>query len=176
MNVFQPIWKFLLQGEQNFKIQHCKDRQFNVLRESGNGWGWKGPLEILWSNLWASRAEGSRAPEYRQEQRLHHLSGQPVPVSEHFHITFFEGLHGFSCISICATVYFSLPWAPLRRAWLPLHCFPSDTWTHCQGSSHLFTGWVSAMSSYFSYWLLTLATVHNTKIIIAWKLFHDSGY
>lgn len=56
MSIFQPIWKFVLQGEQNLKLQCCKERLFNVLRESWSGWGGKGPLEILCSNLWASRA------------------------------------------------------------------------------------------------------------------------
>lgn len=57
----------------------------------------------------------------------------------------------------------------------PGSLFPASHQTpaHTVKGGHI---WVAAMSPYLCYWLLILATVHNTKIIIARKLFHYSGY
>jgi len=59
--------------------------------DSQNGWCWKAPLEVIWSNSLLKQgylepvAQGcvQTAFEYLQGWRLHNLSGQPVPVLGH---------------------------------------------------------------------------------------------
>lgn len=69
MSIFQPIWKFVLQGEQNLKLQCCKERLFSVLRASWSGWGGKGPLEILLQPL-SKQAKYSRVLRAMLSQHL----------------------------------------------------------------------------------------------------------
>lgn len=76
----------------NRQIVAISDRSQSYT-ESKNGWGWKRPLEVIWSN-YPAQAGSSRAScpgpcpnsfEYLQGWRLHVVYGQPAPLLSHPH-------------------------------------------------------------------------------------------
>ena len=89
-----PRHKGISKMSQSFPGRKCSEEIPSLtLTESQTGWGWKGPLEVIWSNA-PGPAEPLRVgcPELgpdgfwiSQRMGIHHLSGQPVPVLSHPH-------------------------------------------------------------------------------------------
>lgn len=90
-----------------------------LITESENGWGWKGPLEIIWSNPLLKQVPLEEVVqdhvlvgfEYLQ-RRSHNLSGQLASVFSHPHRK-----EVLPHIRICATWPLFCHWAPLKSVW-----------------------------------------------------------
>ena len=93
--------------------------------ESQNGWGWKGHLEIIFSNLPSqagSPIEGCSGPRsgnfwYLQGWTLHNLPGQFVPVLSHPHSKNVSWCaEGTSCVSLCLVLSLGMTGKSLARS------------------------------------------------------------
>lgn len=86
--------------------------------ESENGWGWKEPPEIIWSNPLLNQVPLEEVAQvlvqvgfaYLQRRRLHHLSGQLASVFSHPHRK-----EVLPHIQIFATFPLFCHWASLKR-------------------------------------------------------------
>ena len=115
------------------------------ITESQSGWGWKGPLKIIWSSppvqAGPPRAScpGPHPDGFWLSPIYSHLSGQPVPVLSHPHSKKVVSWcsEGTCCVSVCAHCLWSCHWAPWKRAWLPLLCtLPSGSYIHWWDPQH----------------------------------------
>lgn len=136
--------------------------------------------------LW--RASESQYLNIARGWWLHNLSGKGVVCNEH--CCFSVHSHSQSFVAVVFSLAFQQNFLYFNLCPLPL-IFPPDTTEKSMAPSssllpirsahngktvHVFLRARHLPWIHLCYWLLILVTVHITKIIIARKLFHGSGY